>query len=85
MTDPTHLLGRDPARALMIIKEEFLTDKGYRLLSDEIGNPTIRLLKPGTLKEYHTGRRRRVALTPVKSRFRLCSQILSPLTGWQRG
>ena len=52
MTDAFYLIGQDPARALMIIKEGLLTDQGYKLLSDEIGDPTIRLLKPGTFKEY---------------------------------
>jgi len=52
MADPAPLLGRDPSRALTIIKERLLTDKGYKSYSDGIGDPTIRILKPGTFKEY---------------------------------
>lgn len=52
MADPDSLLGRDPGRALAITKESLLTDKGYKSYSDGIGDPTIRILKPGTFKEY---------------------------------
>jgi hypothetical protein len=45
-------LGRDPVQATAIIKEKLHTNLGYELHSDEIGNPTIRILKPGTFKEY---------------------------------
>ena len=46
-------LGRDPVQAIAIIKEKLHTDKGYKLYSgDGIGDPTIRILKPGTFREY---------------------------------
>ena len=45
-------LGRDPVQAIAIIKEKLHTDKGYELHSSGIGNPTIRILKHGTFKEY---------------------------------
>ena len=53
---PGHLLasssGRDPVQAIAIIKEKLHSDKSYKLHINRIGDPTIRILKHGTFKEY---------------------------------
>jgi len=55
----THLTllfpGRDPAQAIAIVKAKLQADMGYAKYSEGeniIGDPTIRILKPGTFKEY---------------------------------
>ncbi|KIM36506.1 hypothetical protein M413DRAFT_78132 [Hebeloma cylindrosporum] len=47
-------IGRNPTRAIAIVKDKLQTDKGYKFYSesDGIGDPTIRILKSGTFKEY---------------------------------
>jgi hypothetical protein len=46
--------GRDPAQAIAIVNAKLQTDMGYAKYFGEniIGDPTIRILKPGTFKEY---------------------------------
>jgi len=47
--------GRDPAQAIAIVKAKLQTDMGYASYSEGeniISDPTIRILKPGTFKEY---------------------------------
>jgi hypothetical protein len=46
--------GRNPAQALVIVQEKLQTDAAYKSYCDDsyAGDPTIRILKPGTFKEY---------------------------------
>jgi hypothetical protein len=46
--------GRNAAQALSIVQEKLQTDAAYKNYCDDsyAGDPTIRILKPGTFKEY---------------------------------
>jgi GH3 auxin-responsive promoter len=49
-----HSPGRNPAQALVIVQGKLQTDAAYKNYCDDsyAGDPTIRILKPGTFKEY---------------------------------
>jgi GH3 auxin-responsive promoter len=51
---PTSSPGRNPAQALVIVQERLQQDVTYKKYCDDsyTGDPTIRILKPGTFKEY---------------------------------
>ena len=51
VTYSLHPQDETPLRPSLISKK-LLADMGYTLYSDGIGDPTIRILKPGTFKEY---------------------------------
>jgi len=46
--------GENPKKALNLVKEKLLTNKGYKKYSDSgfIGDRTIRVVAPGTFKAY---------------------------------
>lgn len=46
--------GRNPAQAVVIVQEKLQKDAAYKSYCDcsYAGDPTIRILKPGTFKEY---------------------------------
>jgi GH3 auxin-responsive promoter len=48
------ITGRNPARALVIVQERLQKDPSYKRYYDDsyTGDPTIRILKPRTFKEY---------------------------------
>jgi hypothetical protein len=47
-------IGRNPAHALLIVQEKLQEGASYKSYCDDsyAGDPTIRILKPGTFKEY---------------------------------
>jgi len=49
-----HFPGRNPAHALVVVQEKLKTDAAYKNYCDDsyAGDPTIRILEPGTFKEY---------------------------------
>ena len=51
---PTSSPGRNPAQALVVVQERLQKDAAYKNYCDDsfAGDPTIRILKPGTFKEY---------------------------------
>lgn len=51
---PTSSPGRNPAQALVIVQEKLQKDAAYKSYCDDAyaGDPTMRILKPGTFKEY---------------------------------
>ena len=51
---PPSSSGRNPAQALVIVQERLQKDAAYKSYCDDsyAGDPTIRILKPGTFKEY---------------------------------
>ena len=51
VTYSLHPQDETPLRPSLISKK-LLADMGYTLYSDGIGDPTIRILKPGTFREY---------------------------------
>jgi len=49
-----HFPGRNPAQAPVIVQEKLQGDAAYKNYCDDsyAGHPTIRILKPGTFKDY---------------------------------
>ena len=60
--------GENPRKALTLVKEKLLTHEGYKKYTDIgfIGDPTIRIVAPGTFKAYREWKIETTGISPVQ-------------------
>jgi len=75
-----HSTGRNPAQALVIVQEKRQTDAAYKNYYDNsyVGHPTIRILKPGTFKEYRQWKGDTRGITP--GQMKVPTMLIDPVT-----
>ena len=75
-----HSQGRNPAQALVIVQEKLQTDPSYKDYCDDsyTGDPTIRILKPGTFKEYRQWKSHTRGISP--GQIKVPTMLTDPVT-----
>jgi hypothetical protein len=75
-----HSPGRNPAQALVIVQEKLQTDAAYKNYCDDsyAGDPTIRILKSGTFKDYRQWKSYTRGISP--GQMKVPTMLTDPVT-----